>query len=274
MPEQKDSLYYHVIAEDGGPIYVETNLDHFIAEPFNAVSAFLFILLVGYWFKKVHGNYNRHTFLAIALPILLIGGVGGTLYHAFRTSEVFLVMDWLPIFLLTIAATAYYLFRVLKKWRYMLMAVGGILLLELINFEIFEAYRIYSAHTATNVSYAVVAIATVASVYLLLSQTKFQHTRWIGFAVGAFLCALFFRIADPWALLPVGTHFLWHSFGALACHFLLQYTYLLNEVPFRKANFTEQVRRIEIPDVESKPGSAEGQKRDSEKPSGYREGQR
>lgn len=266
MPGQ-DSIYYHVIAEDGGPIYVETNLDNFIAEPFNAVSAFIFIGIVAYWFRKVRGRYQKHTFLTITLPILLIGGIGGTLYHAFRVSEVFLVMDWLPIFLLAIAATAYYLFRLLKQWRYVFASALGILLLELINFEIFERFGIYSAHTATNVSYAIIAIFTLSSVFLLLRSTRFRHARWIYYALGAFSFALFFRISDPWALLPVGTHFLWHTFGAIACHFMLQYTYSINEYPMSRPGSTY---RKQNPDDENIPGSGEGYAQDSDKPSGYR----
>lgn len=267
MP-QPDSLYYHVIAEDGGPIYVETNLDNFVVEPFNAVSAFLFLFIVGYWFRKIDGRYQKHTFLTLSVPVLLVGGIGGTLYHAFRVSEVFLVMDWLPIFLLTMAATAYYLFRVMGQWRYVFLSMSVILLLEIINFRVFEAQGIYSAHTATNVSYAIVGIFTVSAVFLLLSRTRFRHFRSIVYALTAFALALFFRIADPWALLPVGTHFLWHTFGALSCHFIFQYTYKLNEYP--PVGRWVSTRTQEAPDAENRPGSAAGRKTDSETPSGYR----
>ncbi len=267
MPDHNDDVFYHAEGPDGGPIYVETNLEHLIAEPFNAVSAALFLGIVAYWFYRIRGQYSRHLFLTITLPVLLMGGVGGTLYHAFRVSQVFLVMDWLPIFLITIAASAYYLFRVLYKWRYVFMVIGGTLLLELINFSIFEN-RVYSPHTATNVSYAIVGVVILASVGLLLHRMRYQHGRYVLYALVSFAMALLFRTIDPLAITPVGTHFLWHVFGAVACHFMLYYTFCLNE-----GAHTLEVHRSQNPDLESVPGSAAAHTTNAARPSGYRETQ-
>jgi hypothetical protein len=59
---------------DGGPIYFETNPEHYIAEPWNGASALIFIFIALYWGFKIRGKFRSHPFLAIAVPILLIGG--------------------------------------------------------------------------------------------------------------------------------------------------------------------------------------------------------
>jgi hemolysin III len=61
-----------------------------------------------------------------------------------------------------------------------------------------------------------------------LIKTRFANGRWVGFALLAFVAALTFRVADGWGWLHMGTHFLWHSFGAIAAFCMFQYLYLIN----------------------------------------------
>ncbi len=229
---------------DGGPIYIETNLDNFVVEPYNAVSAFLFILIVLYWFWKLRGEYNKHGFLLFNLPILLIGGVGGTLYHAFRSSMVYMYMDWTPIVGLALIMAGYYLFRVLKRWKQLLIIIGIAITLQIINFRVFSGLLdLYEPHIATSISYAIVAVLMLSSLVLLLIATRYKHSRYIGIALACFCTALFFRVIEfeftpsIQSFMPMGTHFLWHLFGAAACHFILVYTYLLNETEVRPIKF-------------------------------------
>ena len=90
---------------DGGPWYAETRLDRTIAEPWNAVTAAWFLLLVVVWLVRLRGRFRRFPFLTCCLPILAAGGIGGTLYHAFRISSAFFWMDVLPIYLLGLATS-------------------------------------------------------------------------------------------------------------------------------------------------------------------------
>src|SRR5947209_1228716 len=85
------------LASDKGPIYVETNLNRFIREPFNAVTALAFVVLVIVWLVRLRGRYRQHPFLMACLPILLAGGIGGTLYHGLRRWPAMLVLDVAPI---------------------------------------------------------------------------------------------------------------------------------------------------------------------------------
>ena len=104
-------MLLQILRRDGGPIYAETNLSHLIVEPYNAISAILFLVVVVYWWSKLRGKYEQHTFLSYVIPILGIGGVGGTLYHAFRYTSIFHYMDWLPILFLCMAGSFYFCYK-------------------------------------------------------------------------------------------------------------------------------------------------------------------
>src|SRR5262249_1785758 len=73
---------------DGGPKSRETDLsrDRWIVEPWNAATASLFILISLFWAWKLRGRYRQFLFLSLCLLILGVGGIGGTLYHGFRSS--------------------------------------------------------------------------------------------------------------------------------------------------------------------------------------------
>ena len=80
-------------ALDGGPIYTETPAEIRaqkpypgpVAEPWNAATAFLFVAVAVFWILRLRGRLSRYPFLAVSLPLLLVGGVGGTLYHGLRS---------------------------------------------------------------------------------------------------------------------------------------------------------------------------------------------
>src|SRR5690349_15240074 len=80
---------------DGGPRYKETPPDPTlvsVAEPYNAVTAALFLVIVLAWGWRLWGRFGRYPFLAACGPILLAGGIGGTLYHAFRTQRAYFLL--------------------------------------------------------------------------------------------------------------------------------------------------------------------------------------
>ena len=81
---------------DGGPRYKETPKDPWsvpVAEPLNAVTASLFVFIVLAWAVRLRGRYRQFTFITACMPILLAGGIGGTLYHAFRTQRSYFLLD-------------------------------------------------------------------------------------------------------------------------------------------------------------------------------------
>ncbi len=210
---------------DGGGRYTETDLSRLIVEPWNGASAFLFLLIVGYWAYRLRGQYREHIFLSVALPVLAIGGIGGTVYHAFRLHQVFLVMDWLPIMILCLAASVYFFIKSLGSWVHAAWIVGGAFVLQGLMFR----YQWLPMQLAINVNYTLMALLILVPTGLMLWQTQFRAGRWVGYALASFALAITCRALDPEALLPMGTHFLWHVFGAAACHCMFQYVYLINQ---------------------------------------------
>lgn len=208
---------------DHGPVYFETNLHHFIVEPWNMVSASVFIFIAIYWILRLQNRWKTHPFLRIASPILLIGGVGGTLYHGFRESEVMLMMDWMPILILTLMAGIYFMRLQVSSWGKVLFWIMIFFALETIT------WMFLSGRMANNISYALMAGLVLIPTALILRTKARSLGIWVIFAGVSFALALLFRILDPEGLLPMGTHFLWHLFGALACHLMFKFVYLLEE---------------------------------------------
>jgi len=79
-----------------------------------------------------------------------------------------------------------------------------------------------------NINYAFMAALVLFPVFGYLIKTEWKNGKWVGFALIAFIFALTFRIADKWDVFTIGTHFLWHTFGAVASFCMLNYIYLVN----------------------------------------------
>jgi hypothetical protein len=221
---------------DGGPRYKETPPDPTavpIAEPFNAVTASFFVLIVLFWAWRLWGKFARYPFLTACMPILLAGGIGGTLYHAFRTRRAWFLMDVIPISLLGIAGAVYLtvrLGRALGAWRVLAVAVGLIAAYVFVNGVLFRTVlRAENPNLRVNLSYASLALVLIVPLAVVLIRTRFRHFGWVATALVSFAVAWFCRLVDgtPWGDLPMGTHWLWHTFGALTTLAITEYFYLL-----------------------------------------------
>jgi len=216
---------------DGGPRYTETPADPFSpsapipAEPWNAVTASLFIGLVAVWIWRLRGRYRDYPFLTCCLPILLAGGIGGTLYHATRTSFVFFLLDVVPISVLGLAGAV---FMAIRYWggRGWWFVPGAVAFYLGVNGLLFAALD-PGQTLAVNLSYASLAVVVLTPIALVLVRTKFRHGGWIVAGFVAFVIAWCFRLVDRRVelMLPMGSHWLWHTFGAIATAFLIEYFY-------------------------------------------------
>jgi hypothetical protein len=214
---------------DGGPRYAETQFGRMIVEPWNAVSATLFLFLVGFWTVRLWGRYRRFSFLTSCLPILAAGGLGGTLYHAFRVTPVFFWMDIVPIYFLGVAASLFFCVRLRMSGRQVVLLLFIYVLLQGTLFPIMNRVSPANPHVAINVSYGLLAGFLLLPLALLLRRTRFRDGIWIGLGMALFCAALWFRAVDQAGspLLPMGTHWLWHTFGAAAVAALTEYVYRL-----------------------------------------------
>ena len=104
------------LIQDSGPLYHEFHADEWIKEPWNAFSSLFFLVPVLFWLWKLRGQYKKHMIITILLPLLFLNGLGSTLYHAFRSSDLFMILDGLPASLMSLTLSLYMWKRVGSKW--------------------------------------------------------------------------------------------------------------------------------------------------------------
>lgn len=207
--------------QDSGPIYLETVEGRFPVEPFNTYSNLIFLVLIIYWGVKVYRNPKQHQFLAWVLPIIAISYVGGTVYHATRSHEFWLRLDWMPIMLLCAALVIYFIFKLVKSWwqRLLLIAIllGTSFLLRILPIP--SGLRI-------SLGYIITAATILVPLLWYLVKTNGRNVIYVVVAFLIFSVAIFFRSIDLHQnLLPMGTHWLWHLLGGIAVHFLIAYIF-------------------------------------------------
>lgn len=213
---------------DDGPIYRETvDLSQFIVEPWNAWSSLTFLIPAFLFLWLLRGKYAQHAFFVyFCCPMLIIGGLGSTLFHAFRSSGWLLAMDALPIVLLVLGISIWMWLKVLpKKWVIAPILVAFVLLTWLTGSYLTGQDRI-------SAGYVVRGLMLLLPCFLFLRQTDFRQ--WSTFLVAAvcFTLALGFRFADEKvfiSFMPWGTHWLWHISTAVGAWFLGRYLVEITE---------------------------------------------
>ncbi|MFL5341720.1 MAG: hypothetical protein ACJ8F7_16365 [Gemmataceae bacterium] len=217
---------------DGGPRYTETNLDNFIREPWNAVTALVFVVIVIVWAVRLYGRYRQHPFLIMCLPILLAGGIGGAIYHGFRRWPVMLWLDVVPIGLLVVLGSIYLWIRLRPKWWHIVILVVAVGLSPVPFLVAVER------HIAIVLNYIVLALMILVPVGLVLVRTRFRHANLIWLTLVCFGFSILFRFLDPLSrpVLPMGSHWLWHLGGAVTTMVLSEYFYRIEVEPIAPIN--------------------------------------
>lgn len=219
MPEPRPADWFNHNMDDGGPIYMETHPGQFIVEPWNAVSSLLILIPAIYWIIKLYRQGNKGLLMWSVLILIIAGGLGSALFHAFRISIFFLFMDVLPSAILTITLATYFWIKVFRKWWLVLF----------IYLPIFGSRFLFwndlPEHTAINLSYFVTGVSIGLPLMIYLYKSDFQGWQFVTGTILSFIVALVFRQLDANFIhfLPMGTHFLWHTFSALGAYFLLRY---------------------------------------------------
>lgn len=219
-------LHLSTVPADGGMIYTETNLNHFFPEPFNMVSSAVFLAPALYWIIKLRGFNRRYTFLSIAMYFLLTACIGSTVYHGLRRWSFFIYMDWVPIAALCLLSSGYFWYKLLGKWYHGILAffafIGVLTCLRLFM-------PLMDIQLAISLNYGVMVLMIVLPLTFLLIQMKGHNAGLVAIALLAFATALFFRIADKWQWIGIGTHFLWHLFGCIATIAIFKFIYKLKD---------------------------------------------
>lgn len=213
---------------DIGPIYAETQMGRFPVEPWNTASNIVFLALLIIFGRRTQLDRRRYPFLVPGLFVLAVGFVGGTVYHATRSHNVWLFLDFLPILLLTGAASLYFWFAVIpNRW----VAVGLALML-LVSGRILRVYLELPKNLGITLSYLGAALAILLPAALHAAGAGKKHRRFLVWAALFFATALLCRFLDNGpglSPLPMGTHFMWHLFGGLSVGALLHYIARIEE---------------------------------------------
>ncbi|WP_417885392.1 hypothetical protein [Zunongwangia sp.] len=204
---------------DSGPIYQEIVKGRFPVEPFNTYSNLLFLVIVIYFSVLVYKNHKNQKFLIYVLPILFIGWLGGTIYHATRSNEIWLLMDWVPILVLCLSASLYFASKISKNKLYVALCIILVLILVFgIRFIPFQSHGETYRYIAT-------ALGLIFPIILHAWQTHFLFFKYVLFSVFSFSVAISFRTLDRYLEFSMGTHWLWHTFGAISVFFIMKYIF-------------------------------------------------
>jgi len=222
---------------DSGPFYHEFHADGHILEPWNALSSLVFFIPVVYWIIKLRGQYKQHPIIVTMLPLLFMNGLGSTLYHAFRSSQFFLLLDWLPASILTFILAAYFWTKILKKWYWGVLTVLTFNITAMMIMQLFRDVPNFD-QIAPNLGYFVVGCTIFIPLVIRLYRTKFRYAYLVGLSILFLSSSLLFRTMDypsaPFSWLPQGTHFLWHIFSSFAVFSMGYYLYYSKTLEINK----------------------------------------
>jgi hypothetical protein len=207
---------------DSGPIYRETLMGRFPVEPWNTWSNIVFLLVVIHWAWKVYPRIRRHGFLAGTLPVLLLGFVGGTVFHGTRSGEIWLLMDWVPIVLLCMACVVLFARRAGLPWVLLVPLLVLPFALRYLMLRVLE----WPPGLVMNAGYAALGAVVLLPILAHLQRSSWHHWPWMAASACCFGAAVIFRSLDHvpvMSWMPMGTHWLWHAFGGVAVFFLIGY---------------------------------------------------
>ncbi|NJO00521.1 MAG: hypothetical protein HC880_01510 [Bacteroidia bacterium] len=209
------------VPPDGGVMYAETNLRYIVAEPWNAISSLTFWIPVFYWYYRLRYRLKEYPFIALCLPLLFLGGLGSALFHAFRASPILLLMDILPILVLTIALSIYFWLKVLPHWSWVFLII--------IPYFIIQALVIMYLPSPMRINLAYFMRGTIMFLpaVLLLRKIHYNFLKSLLLGVLFFILALVFRSLDKEAtfLMYMGSHWLWHISTAVGSYYIAEFLY-------------------------------------------------
>ena len=222
----------HSFPLDSGPLYAETNFLSYPVEPWNTFSLIIFLFIAGYWLVRLFGQYRRHRLLALGNIILLAGTFGGMAYHACRCSNLWFMLDVLPILLIAFLA-AVFLWLKLRRLDHSLFLKSFSVLSTMAAIQVCLQFVIRT-QILVCLFYVLLATSLLLPALLLEFKVLKLGKMPLFLSVGLFSIAIFFRAVDfaetTKNFLPMGTHFLWHIFGALSGHSLMVYLFRVGRI--------------------------------------------
>ncbi len=131
-------------------------------------------------------------------------------------------MDWLPIMIVCLLSVFYFTAKSQDKWWQRLVFFGALVFLNTL-FRMLDIPKQF----AISSGYVITAITVLTPFFLYAYKTQWRNTRYLVSGMLTFALAVTFRTLDSTTeILPMGTHWLWHTFGGVAVFLLLYYIYL------------------------------------------------
>jgi hypothetical protein len=210
---------------DFGPIYTETLLGRFPVEPWNTFSNLIFLLVFARFFREIQQQPRRYPITFISLMILLVGFFGGTVYHATRSHNIWLILDFVPIGVLVLLGTLFF-------WRKLTGSLLKSLLLLVVTLgasRLVAYWLITERQVRISFGYVMMAVAILLPAFLLSRKFRWKGRGTLVKAVISFSGAVLCRIGDSsWGkVLPMGTHFIWHILGGIATYYLFSFLLMM-----------------------------------------------
>ena len=158
---------------DQGPMYNEFVHDALIHEPWNAYSSLCFFIPVIFWLIYLRGKYRTYGIITTLLPLLFLNGLGSTLFHAFRASNWFLLLDWLPAALMTLILSIYFWHRITHKvWK----AIGVVLGFYALAFTMVKVLSQQTGLSGPSIGYFFTGAAFLVPVIIDLKRNQWKQT--------------------------------------------------------------------------------------------------
>lgn len=210
---------------DFGPIYFETDFSRLLVEPWNAFSSLSFIFVAVLIYFRFKNKEKAGFFLYWAIPLLVLGGIGSTLFHAFRNHVFFILLDVVPISLLSLSIGIYQIYLLLRKAIWVVLLSLFFVFLRQLPFILIEG------QAAINISYIISGLFFLLPSFILLQKTGFTGKKQVFWAVFFFMLGIFFRYYDdfPNQFLPMGVHWLWHISTAAGTWFMALFLLKIKE---------------------------------------------
>lgn len=214
-----------------GPLYVETDLSRLPVEPWNTVTTLPFLAIALYWMVLAVRRSDAPWLLRPGSILLLIGFIGGAVFHGTRAHRIWLILDFMPIFLLTMLASWTLWIALLSQADKPIkglragMLAAALTALPILLQRMLWIYSPFPRGVAIGAGYALLAAGVILPAALLSRRQTRDNNLRVAAALAGFITALLFRQMD-WqfaAYLPMGSHFLWHLFGAWSVYLLGEY---------------------------------------------------
>lgn len=220
---------------DHGPIYAETlqGSSSWLVEPWNTISNLIFLLVLLYFGKQLAKKWKLLPFTSTLLVLLFMGFTGGTIYHATRSHFVWLLLDFVPIALITMSGAWYFWFCLVESK----LLATALLAIVVVSSRVFLSSLGLPDSMRISFGYLSIGLMIVLPAALLSWRRGGRGSWHLVLALASCVVAVLFRMADSsWGgeVFPMGTHFLWHFFGGIATFAMFNYLYILEEERGRK----------------------------------------